>query len=189
MNTQASNFLKSRIVQGGLLLVFIAAIAASIAASSQPEARVKLGGTWVGRLGDITWTGSYAPDSSGQSAVITLQWMTMSADFQVLLASVGAQTMSLSSGSLSMTSNDTASGKMIWYALAPGTVSLTQPVAGQVKAIAVMTSEWHFTSPSTAEGTHNLKMYLPNAQGSLLPEDGQMFFDQTFGKVPHQKIN
>ena len=97
--------------------------------------------------------------------------------------------MSLASGSIHMNSTDTASNKLIWYMLAPGTPSATQPVAGQVKAIAVMTGEFHFTSPDAAEGTHNLKIYFPDPHGSLLPEDGTLFFDQTFEKVPHQKIN
>jgi len=96
--------------------------------------------------------------------------------------------MSLVSGYRSMTSKDTASGKLIWYALSPGTASPTAPVAGKVKAIAVMTSDWTFTSSTTAEGTHNLKMYIPNAQGSLLPEDSHLFMEVTFDKVPHQKI-
>lgn len=189
MKTKATRFLKSKLLKTGLLLVLIATVTASVGWSGKNQGRVKLGGTWVGRMGDITWTGSYAPDSSGQSVVTTLQWMTMSADFQALLASVGAETMSIACGSLRMTSTDTATGKLTWYAIAPGTVSPTQPVAGQVKAIAVMTSDWHFTSPDTAEGAHNLKMYLPDAAGSMLPEDGQLFLDLTFEKVPHQKIN
>jgi hypothetical protein len=189
MKALVTSFIGSRIIKTGLLLAVTLTVAATAGWSGNDEGRVKLGGTWVGRMGDITWTGSYAPDSSGQSAVITLQWMTLSADFQALLGSVGAQTMSLASGSMNMTSKNTASDKLIWYVLAPGSASMTQPVAGKVKAIAVMTGEFHFTSPDTAEATHNLKMYFPNAQGSLLPEDGTLFFDQTFEKVQHQKIN
>lgn len=177
----------ARITRGALLLALLGVVIGSLA-FSPPEPRVKLGGTWVGRLGDITWTGTYAPDASGQNAVITLQWMTVDAAFQAMLGAVGAETMSIASGHISVTTSDTASGKLIWYMLAPGTASPTTPVAGQVKAIAVMTSDWHFTGVSAAEGTHNLKIYFPNAQGSLLPEDGTLFYDVTFDKVPHQKI-
>ncbi len=189
MKSLVRHLLSSRIVQGGLVLVLATVVLASLAWSSPPEPRVKLGGTWVGRLGDITWIGTYAPDAAGQNAAITLQWMTLSTDFEALMASIGAQSMSMVSGSMSMTSSNTASGKLIWYVLAPGTASTIDPVAGQVKAIAVMTSEWHFTSPTAAEGSHTLKMYFPNALGSLLPEDGQLFFDVTFENVHHQKIN
>jgi hypothetical protein len=183
MNTALSNFLNSRIIQASLLLALIATIAASVAWSSGDEGRIKLGGTWVGRSGDITWTASYAPDPSGQNAVTTLQWMTVA-----LMGSIGAETMSLVSGYQSMTGKNTATGKLIWYFLAPGVASPTHPVAGQVKAIAVMTSDWQFTSPTTGEGTHNIKLYLPSAQGSLLPEDGHLFMDVTFENVPHQKV-
>ena len=190
MKTQISKFLKSKIIRGVLLLGLVAAVAASIAASSQPEARVKLGGTWVGRYGDITWIGSYAPDSGGQNAVITLQWMTVNTVFEGLFATVGAQSMSIASGHISMTSKDTATGKMIWYVLAEGTPSTTVPVAGQVKAIAVMTSDWHFTSPDAAQGAHNLKMYLPDAQGSMLPAEGAVpFLDVTFQGVSHLQFH
>jgi hypothetical protein len=190
MKTQVSKFLKSKIIQGVLLLVLIMAVAASIAASSQPEARVKLGGTWVGRYGDITWIGSYAPDPGGQNAVVTLQWMTLGADFEWLLGSIGAQSMSTVSGYLSMTGKDTASGKLLWYVLAPGTASTTQPAAGQVKAIAVMTSDWHFTSPDAAQGAHNLKMYAPNANGSMLPAEGAVpFLNESFQGVSHLQFH
>ena len=73
---------------------------------------------------------------------------------------------------------------MIWYVLAEGTPSTTAPVAGQIKAIAVMTSDWHFTSPDTAQGAHNLKTYLPDAQGSMLPAKGAVpFLDVSYEGV------
>ena len=190
MKTQISKFLKSKITQGGLLLTLVAAVTASIAWSDQPDCRVKLGGTWVGRYGDITWTGTYSPDASGQNAVITLQWMTLSTDFEGLFGLIGAQSMSIASGYISMTGKHTASGKMIWYVLAEGTPSTTAPVAGQIKAIAVMTSDWHFTSPDTAQGAHNLKMYAPNANGSMLPaEHAVPFQDQSFEGVSHLQFH
>jgi hypothetical protein len=190
MKTQISKFLKSKITQGGLLLTLVAAVTASIAWSDQPDCRVKLGGTWVGRYGDITWTGTYSPDASGQNAVITLQWMTLSTDFEGLFGSIGAQSMSIASGHISMTGKDTASGKMIWYVLAEGTPSTTAPVAGQIKAIAVMTSKWHFTSPDTAQGSHTLKMYWPDAQGSMLPAQHAVpFLDVSYEGVSHLQFH
>jgi len=188
VKTSGFRLLKSKMVRAGLLLALAAAAVVLTAWSVPQQARSKLGGTWVGRLGDITWTGTYAPDPSGHNAVITLQWMTLNADFQALNASIGAQNPSLVSGCMSMTSPNTANGKLIWYLVDPGTASATQPVAGKVKGIAVMTLDWRFTSKTTAEGTHNLKMYLPNAEGSLLPEDGTLIGNVNFDKVPHQKI-
>ncbi len=189
MKAIVGRFLKSRITQGGLLLAVVAAIAATIAWSGHPTGRAKLGGTWVGRYGDITWTSTYSPDSSGQNATVTLQWMTLSAEFEALIASIGGQTMSMVSGSYSMVSPDTAKGWLLWYTLAEGTPSTTTPVAGQVKGINMMESEWHFTSPTTALGKHTLKMYLPDAQGSLVPADDAVpFLVLNFENVPHQKV-
>ncbi len=189
MNAIVGRFLRYRITQGGLLLVVVAAAAATIAWSRDPAGRVKLGGTWVGRYGDITWTSTYSPDSSGQSATVTLQWMTMSAEFETLIASIGGQTMSLVSGSHRMVSPDTAKGWLLWYTLAEGIPSTTTPVAGQVKAINILEGEWHLTSPTTALGKHNLKMYLPDAQGSLVPADDAVpFLALDFENVPHQKV-
>ncbi len=189
MKAIVDRFLKSRITQGGLVLAVVATAAAAIAWSGDPAGRVKLGGTWVGRYGDITWTSTYSPDSSGQNAVCTLQWMTMSAEFEALVASIGGKTMSMTSGSYSMLSPDTSKGWLLWYVLAEGTASTTTPIAGHVKAICIMEGEWHFTSPTTALGQHTLKMYLPDAQGSLVPADNAVpFLVLDFENVPHQKV-
>ncbi len=187
MRTLVTQLYKSKMARAGLCFALLVAVVASIAWSSPPEPRLK--GTWVGSFEGITWTSTYAPDALGQSAVLTLQWITMNEQFEGLMGSIGAESMSIVSGSMHMVSGNRATGKLIWYLFAPGTASATAPVAGQVKAIAVMTSDWHFTSRTTAEGTHNLKMYFPNAQGSLLPEDGTLFLDMDYDKVPHQKVN
>jgi len=188
MKTLLPKLFNSRLVQAGGLLAIIAAFAASMAWSRPPEAIVKLGGMWVGRYGDITWTGTYTPDPSGLNATVTLQWMTMSAEFQALSAALGADASSIASGSVSVVSTDTATSKLIWYFLKEGTPSTIEPVAGQIKAIAVMVGEWHFTSPTTAVGKHNLKIYLPDAQGSMVPADDTVpFLEFDFDNVPHVK--
>ena len=190
MRTFLQKPLKTKFFRGVLSLTALAAIAACIAMGGGPDGRIKLGGTWVGRLGDITWTGTYAPDPSGQNAVITLQWMTLNSDFQRLNAMLGAKTPSQVSGCIGMTGPNTARGKLIWYLVDPGTASVSAPVAGTVKGIAVMTLDWVFTSKATALGAHELKVYVPNQNGSLLPEDGTLVpgFPVTFTDTPHQKI-
>ena len=187
MKGPVGRFLKSRITQGGLLLAVVAIVAASLAWSNAPG--IKLGGVWVGQYGDITWTGSYSPDPSGRNTVFTLQWMTMNAQYEYLLASLGASTLSTSSGTQYMTCPDTAISQQIFYALAPGVASTTQPVAGEVKAIFVMVSEWNFTSPVTAEGPSILRAYLPDASGSLVPAEGAVpFLSVTNQGVTHVKV-
>ncbi len=189
MKAIVGSFLKSKITRAGVLLGLVAVVAASLAWSDPPEPGIKLGGTWVGRYGDITWTGAYSPDPSGQHTVFTLQWMTMNAQYEYLLDSLGASTLSLSSGRQYMTGPETAISEQIFYALAPGIASTTQPVAGKVKAIFVMVSEWNFTSPGTAAGTSILRAYLPDASGSLVPAEGAVpFLSVTNLGVTHVKV-
>jgi hypothetical protein len=186
MKTSLPKLLKCKRVQAGGLLAVTAVIAASLAWST--EGRMKLGGSWVGKYGDISWTSTYSPDPSGQNATCTLQWMTVSAEFEALFALIGADHMSMVSGSLSMVNPDTAKGKLLWYILAEGKPSTTQPVAGQIKAVAVMSSEWRFTSSTTATGKHQLKIYFPDPQNPMAPKEAYLFFDQTYENVPHLRI-
>jgi hypothetical protein len=188
MNTSLTKLLRSRLVQTGGLLAVVAAVAVSIAWSDRDQGRGKLAGTWVGKNGDITWTSTYSPDCSGQNATITLQWITVSADFEMLDAQLGADAGSFASGYMSMIDRHTATGKMIWYEYASGTPSMTLPVVGQIKAIAVMENELHFTSPTTALGTHVLRLYQPDPQNPMVPNEAYRFFEQTYNNVPHVKI-
>jgi hypothetical protein len=188
MKTLMPKLFRWKLARVGVLCVAVATVVV-VAGSDAGQGRVKLGGMWVGRNGDITWTGTYVPDGSGQQATVTLQWITMSVEFQALLASIGAEGASIASGSISMVSPDTAVGKLTWYLYAPGKISTTQPVAGQIKAIAVMANEWHFTSPTTALGNHNLKLYFPDPQGSMVPNEAYLFLNQDFKNTEHLKIN
>ncbi len=97
--------------------------------------------------------------------------------------------MSIASGFQQMTGPDTAISTQIFYALAPGVASTNQPVAGKVKAIFVMVSEWNFTSPGTAEGPSILRVYLPDPSGSLVPaENAVPFLSVTNQGVTHVKV-
>jgi hypothetical protein len=191
MKTLVAKLLRSRLVQAGGLLAAIAAVAASIAWSDHPDGRVnrvKLGGTWVGKLGDITWNSTYCPDSSGQNAAVTLQWTTVTAEFEALFGTLGADSMSLAFGDASMVRHDKSATKLIWYILTAGTASATHPVAGQIKAIGVMESEWQFTSATTALGKAELKLYAPDPQAPMVPNEAYRFFDQIYENIPHVKI-
>ncbi len=188
MKTSLPKFLKSRVAHAGGLLAFIAVIAVSAAWSDQPEGRAQLDGTWVGKLGDITWTSAYTPDSSGHNATMTLQWVTLSADFENLFGLLGADHSSIAFGSASMVRPDTARGKSLWYNYADGTPSATAPVAGQIKAVAVMANELVFTSPTTAVGKHNLKIYYPDPQNPMVPNETYLFFEKNYESVPHVRI-
>jgi len=188
VKTVLPKLLMCRLAQAGGLLAIIAALAASIAWSDNPDGRVKLGGAWVGKNGDITWTSTWSPDSSGRNATITLQWITSSADFEALFGLLGADHSSIVCGSVSMVSPHTAKGNIVWYIYAEGTPSATQPATGQIKAVAVMTDESHFTSPTTAVGKHVLKLYSPDPQNPMVPNEAYRFFEQTFDNVSHTKI-
>ncbi len=188
MKTSVARLFKSKLVQAGGLLAVIAAIAASSAWSEHPEGPVKLGGTWVGKLGDITWIGTQSPDSSGQNAMVTLQWITMSAEFQELFGVLGADHSSIASGFYKMVSPDIAKGKIIWYLYAEGMPSKTAPVPGQIKAVGVMANEFHFTSPTAALGNHELKLYFADPQNPMVPNEAYLFLDQTYDNTPHVKI-
>jgi len=189
MNMFARKFLESKITRAGALLGLAVIVTATLAWSDPHQRGIKLGGNWVGRYGDITWTGAYSPDPSGHNTVFTLQWMTINAQYEYLLASLGASTLSMASGFQHMIDRNTAISTQIFYALAPGVASTNQPVAGQVKAIFVMTSEWNFTSPGTAEGPSIVRAYLPDPPGSLVPaEDAVPFLSVTNEVVTHVKI-
>ena len=139
MKAQVSNFLKSKIIQGGLLLTLVAAVIASVGWSNERDGRVKQGGAWVGQLAGIQWTAIHAPlDADGQRAAMRLQWVTINAEFQGFLGALGAQHMSAASGISEMISKDTAKFTLVFYAVADGTPSPTAPQPDQVKAIFVM---------------------------------------------------
>jgi hypothetical protein len=192
MKTSISNLLKSRITQAGLLLTLVAGVTASTAWSDRPECRVKQGGAWAGQLGGIQWTAIHAPLSDdGKRAVQRLQWITLNADFEGLLGAFGAQRLSEASGVMEMTGKDTAKYTLVFYAVADGTASTTAPVAGQIKAIMVMTGLWHYTGPDKAESQEVLAVYLPdgNPEHNVLPApDATPFKVFTFGWHPQHRI-
>lgn len=192
MKALVSSFLRSRITQAALLVAVVAAAAASLAWSGRPEARVKLGGAWAGQLGGIQWISIHAPlGEDGMGAVQRAQWITLNADMERLLGALGAQRVSEASGVSELISKDTAKYTLVFYAFADGTASPTAPVAGQIKAIFVMTGLWHYTGPETAESQETIAVYLPdgNPEHNVLPApDATPYMTSTFPWHPQHRI-
>jgi len=193
MKAKLVSLFRQRLARGGALLVVAGVIAASIAWSENPQARVKLGGIWVGELDGVQWVSIHSPlDADGKTAAAKLQWLAISAPFQYLAATLGTDRMSEAVGSFEMIKKDTAKYTLTWYIVASGTPSTTAPVGDQVKAVAVMTGMWHYTGPDTAESTETLKMYMfgDNAAQHLFPtpEDTTLIFQQTFDWHPQYRL-
>jgi hypothetical protein len=192
MKTLLPKLLKYRVVQAGGLLALIAAVAVPIAWSRPPEARVRLGGAWVGQLGGIQWISIHTPlDPEAATAVGRLQWVTINAQYQGLLGALGAETLSEASGTYQLISNTTAKYNLVFYAVAKGTASPTTPQAGQIKAIFVMTGTWHYTGPFSAESQETLAAYLPDGdpEHNVLPgPDAEPFLSATYPPHPQHRI-
>ena len=189
MKTLLPKLFTCRLAQAGGLLAVIAAVAASIAWSTPSEARAKLGGTWVGQLGGIQWISTHAPlDPEAKTAVSRLQWVTINAEYQGLLAMLGAQTVSEASGTLELISGDTANYRYVFYAVANG--GTTPPQAGQIKAIFVMAGTWRYTGPDSVVSQETLVAYLPdgNPEHNVLPApDATPFLSVNFPPHPQYR--
>jgi hypothetical protein len=166
--------------------------ARSDAWSRNPESRVKLGGAWVGEVGGVQWVSMHAPlDADGKTAVGKLQWLTIPAPFQQLMAAVGGDRMSEAVGAYKLINKDTAKYTMTWYIVASGKASLTSPVSDNVKAIIVVTGAWHYTGPDTAESMETLKVYAVagDAEQHLFPAPGAVpIVEQTYDWHPQYRV-
>lgn len=169
--------LKTRIPQAVLLLAVLALVTAFAGAKRHGDA-FKLGGTWAGRapgqFGDVTWIATTSADPSGRYATTTQEWIT-NGDFDIAaLAEVGATKASLASGYTRMTGRKTGVSKATWYLAGPS----DEPNFGldEIKAIAVMTGEFHFTGPDTTEGTSHLKIYETLGDPSMVPTENMRLY-------------
>ena len=109
-------------VRTGGLLGIVLAVAASIAWSRAPEARIKLGGAWVpqvdnGTRGLVTYG---ATDPSGLSAVFRAQMVWP----PEMLASMGLDAITDEIGEEFVTGRDTSQYTGIWYGLTGGRIAL-----------------------------------------------------------------
>ncbi len=190
MKRVTAKFLKCRPVQAAIFSATVATVAFSIAWSNSPQARVKLGGVWVGEMLGTQWISTHAPlDADGKTAVSTLQWAALSGDFLALAASLGVDRISQVSGSSELINKDTAKYMLVWYGLKSGSGTATPPVGDQVKTINILTGTWHYTSSNTAESTETYNVYLAVPGHTLLPApDAQPVYSATFPAHPQYRI-
>ncbi len=146
-----SKFFKSRLVQAGGLVAIAAAVAASVAWSRSPEARIKLEGTWIVEADDHSTRGlgTYsASDPSGLRAAYRAQLLAPD-----VAASMGLDTISDFIAEEVVTGKNTSECTGIAYGL----------VAGRVALIMVGTDHFTFVSPTEKTFTSTTKVYLPLA--------------------------
>jgi hypothetical protein len=166
MKRRLDNCLKTRISQTVLLLALVALVAAFAKAKSD-RGPFKIGGTWGGQTeGGLSWVITYSPDPSGRNATFTEEWVTNGGFDYIALAPVGADKVSIASGSMHMTGRDSAVAETIWYLTGPAadaSLGLTE-----IKAIAVLTGDIRFIDQDTMEGVYALRIY-----DTLDPDTGE----------------
>ncbi len=191
MKTVIGWLLRCRLVHAGILCATVAAIAVSVAWSGNPEARVNLGGVWVGELMGIQWISTHAPlDADGKTAVATLQWAALNGDFLALAASLGVDRISQVSGNFRLINKDTAKYVLIWYGIKSGSGTATPPVGDEVKTINILEGTWRCTGPNTGESTETYSIYLAVPGHTLLPAPGaQPVYSTTFPPHPQYRIS
>jgi len=120
MKTLISKLLKCRLARAGGLLVIIAAVTATIAASSSPGVAIKLDGAWIAQSDNgIRSLVTYAPsDASGQRAVLRNQQVWPPA----LLAYLGLDAVTEEIAEEVVTGPNTSAYSGIWYGLAGGSI-------------------------------------------------------------------
>jgi hypothetical protein len=70
-------------------------------------------------------------------------------------------------------------------------MSLTAPVADQVKTINVLSGYWHYTGPNAAESKENYSVYVNDGQPghSMMPAPGAIpAFTQDYDWHPQQLL-
>ena len=132
----------------------------------------RLGGGWVGGNSMYTWNCLFAPsDPLGQTAAARPILSYFNGQFAGLLASFGANNLSVATGEAKMVSPDTAAWTLISY------MQVTPQQPGdllQNKAIIVSHGTWKFTSNNTALLNYTLDVYPPSADadGDGFPDAG-----------------
>ena len=148
--------LKGKITRWSMVAVVLVAVGLSLAGSQQQN---QLGGTWVGGRPGFTWTTVITPlDPAGRTGADRVTATSWGADFQALLNSVGADTVTDLVGESRMISRDTFQFTHIGYAQKAG-----NPLT--VTAILVVSGTSKSTGPDTGLTTYTTSIYPPTANG------------------------
>lgn len=156
----------------GVGLTGLALVAGALCVTGFGQRHYQLGGAWVGGNSMYTWSCLFAPsDPLGQTAAARPILSYFNDQFAGLLASFGADNLSVATGEVKMISPDTARWTLISY------MQVTPKQAGdalQNKAIIVSHGTWKFTSDSTALLNYTLDIYPPSADadGDGFPDVG-----------------
>jgi len=153
-------------------LAGIALIAGTLCVTGFEPRHYQLGGAWVGGNPAYTWSVLFAPsDPAGQTAAARPILSYFNVQFAGLLASFGADNLSVATGEARMVSPDTARWTLISY------MQVTPKQPGdtlQNKGIIVSHGTWKFTSENTAALNYTLDVYPPSADadGDGFPDGG-----------------
>ncbi len=153
-------------------LAGVALVAGTLCVTGFGQKYYRLGGAWVGGNPTYTWSCLFAPsDPLGQTAAARPILSYFNSQFAGLLASFGADSLSVATGEAKMVSPDTAAWTLISYMQAtphqPG-----EPL--QNKAIIVSHGTWKFVSDNTAVLNYTLDIYpaSADADGDGFPDPG-----------------
>jgi hypothetical protein len=156
MNKLVTGLLKGRATRWSLLAVVAVVAGLSLA---WIQHHYQLGGAYLGGSPGFTWTSVITPlDPAGRTGADHVAVTSWGADFQALLGSVGADTVSDLVGESQMISRDTFKFTHIGYAQKAG-----NPL--QVTAILVVSGTTKVTGPDTGVLTYTLSIYPPTADG------------------------
>jgi hypothetical protein len=151
MKNSLSKLAHYRFMQAAGLLALVAAVAATVAWSESPQARVKLGGAWVAQLDTgmrvaVTYG---ATDPSGLNSVYRGQIVPPPA----MLTMMGVDTLTDLFADEVVTGPNTSESTGIVYGLAGGQVAL------------ILVDHTYFThvSPTEKHNTHQINVYLASA--------------------------
>jgi hypothetical protein len=157
MKTLLPKLVKCRLIQAGGLLAVIAAVAASIAWSGGPEARVKLEGAWIAQVdnGTRALVTYGATDPSGQSSVFRGQMVWP----LEMLASMGLDAVTDEVAEEFVTGKNTTQYTGIAYGL----------VGGRIALIFLDNTTSTYGSPTQRTNVHTLTLYPGPANPYSLP--------------------
>ncbi len=150
MKPSLSKF-QRRLLQSAGALAIAAAVAATVAWSSAPAARVQLGGAWIAQLDSgmrvaVTYG---AVDASGLKGV----WRGQAVFPPAMLAQMGVDTVTDLIADEVATGPNTSESTGIAYGLAGGNITL----------ILVDRSRYTHVSPTEKHNTHDYTLYLASA--------------------------